>query len=104
MSGASVLLVVGVMLAASLDGLGPIRPCQRDAGSERAAVRQITQSFARAVRELVGSDRHKPMVRPSLPPIPDAGVAFSARHRAEMPRPAARLRSALIDLPPPTRA
>jgi hypothetical protein len=104
MSGASVLLVVGVMLAASLDGLGPIRPCQRDAGSERAAVRQITQSFARAVRELVGSDRHKPMVRPSLPRVPEAGDVLCARLGADEPRQAVRLRSALIDLPPPRRA
>jgi len=107
LAGVSALLVVSLFLGASLNAAKPaLGSAQRETMSERAAVRQLTASLAKAVRQLVGSDQHKPCLY-----TPAALLGATARPAALMagadagPVPSVPLlRAALLDLPPPARA
>ncbi len=105
LAGVSTLLLFGLLVSVAVEPLRPVvRELQREATAERAAVRQLTDSLARAVRDLVGADTQRPAARvtdPSTirerfaaattrPEIPVATVADVRRPRVE-----------LLDLPPP---
>ena len=106
LAGVSALLVVSLFLGATLTAKPAIRDAGRDNAVERAAVRQLTASLAKAVRQLVGSDQHKPGLHTV------ALVGLGAERLAALPRPieTARrpliplLRATLLDLPPPANA
>jgi len=96
--------MVGLLVGTSLRAMDPgIRDHHRDSGTERAAVRQLTATLARAVRELVGSDTHKPSTSQSV--RSGMGEALThGRQLAPSDPPALRgrhLRTELLDLPPP---
>jgi hypothetical protein len=107
LTGASVLLVAALMVASRAAAIDPAwAGVSRGAMPERAAVRQLSDTFARVVRDLVGGDQHKPAVQPestwpSLAAGPVVGVAV---REAGPERAAVRVpvRVALLNLPPPT--
>lgn len=104
LSGVSALVVVGLLLGASFRALEPaVREVQRETGADRIAVRQISATLAKAVRELVGSDTHKPCAhQPSGLTVAAAtlGRALATWLSAIMPS-QRLLRTELLDLPPP---
>lgn len=106
---ATALLVLSLIVAASIDPLRPIaREVQRETAPERAAVRELTATLAKAVRSLCGSPTVKPVSLAAVVSIGSGGgdarcVGRFAAHRASAPGPV-RLRVALLDLPPPVRA
>lgn len=107
LTSVSALLVVGLLVGTSLRTIQPgVRDVQRDSGSDRAAVRQLTETLARAVRELVGSDTHKPHAAPAIRSAMGE-VADHGRRPAPAEPPAEfgrHLRTELLDLPPPAMA
>jgi len=104
LTSVSALLVVGLLVGTSLRVMDPvIRSHHRDSGTERAAVRQLTATLARAVRELVGSDTHKPSAGQSVRTGLGEALAHG-RQIAPSDPPSIRgrhLRTELLDLPPP---
>lgn len=105
LSGATLLLVLGLVAATTLDGVRPgLRHLARQSGVQTVQVRHLSESFARAVRELVGSDTHKPVARLSLPGLRDSTTVriLIAPDQDNIRSPQRLLRSALLDLPPPT--
>jgi hypothetical protein len=110
LAGASAILVVALVLGADLStrpasGVGEF---QREALVERPAVRHLTTSLARAVRELVGDGARMqgPAITAHLSwdlgPVMPVGMPVTA-HQIDQPLPAMILLPALIDLPPPER-
>ena len=104
LASVSALLVVSLFLGASLANAKPaLREATRNAAAERVAVRQLTDSLARAVRHLVGSDQHKPCLRAAIP----GSIGIAARAAApvaderETTPPIALPRKGLLVLPPP---
>jgi hypothetical protein len=74
--------------------------------SDRATVRQISDTFVRAVRDLVGGDQHKPFVTPrpvGLASRSSTDAGTPATPRVHPPAPVL-VRVALLDLPPPAAA
>lgn len=106
---ATAALVLGLLVAASIDPLRPIaREVQRETAPERAAVRELTATLAKAVRSLCGSPTVKPvaLAGAAASAIDADGAATATRGRdASDAAPApVRLRAELLDLPPPARA
>lgn len=106
--GASALLVLSLVLVASVDpwrSLG--RESLRETSAERAVVRELAVTIAKAVRHLAGAELLKSTPRLHAAPVWDAmpepalPVALAEASAA----PAARvLRAELLDLPPPVAA
>lgn len=103
LAGVSTLLLVSLFLGAAMNAAKPAAAEFRHGGFDRIAVGQVTATFARAVRRLVG-DQHRPALNPFAHParrpadariFPDATTTLPA---------VALLRSALLDLPPPALA
>jgi hypothetical protein len=105
LAGASALMVVALVLGADLKAARPaVRDLQRDAAVERAAVRHLTASLARAVRDLVGPQSHKSAIHAFVATdVGSAEVAGAVRagFAPERASPLDLLRAALLDLPPP---
>lgn len=101
LASASAILLMGMLAAATLELADPTM--RREPVSERAAVRQLTVTLARAVRGIVGEERAHAAAAPA------ATVAVSPAPAAATVRPAERgasagerlLRAELLDLPPP---
>lgn len=103
LTSVSALLVVGLLVGTSLRVVQPaVGQVHRDAGTDRAAVRQLTATLAAAVRDMVGSDRHKPALR-SVRWVDSArGAAARVVTAGGVPAPERMLlRTELLDLPPP---
>ncbi len=107
LAGASVLFVFGLLAAASIE---PLRPAavSRDTQTERAAVRELTSTLAKAVRSLVENASHKPVAYASTVPArwePFELIRCSAPLAPSLvPGAVPLLRHDLLDLPPPARA
>jgi hypothetical protein len=100
-SGITALLLVGLLTGSAF--ATPPGARARDISQERIAVREITTSITRAVRELVGSDHHKPCLTLAYPVR-----SQSLRDARPGVRPAAFPATAachvevqFLDLPPP---
>lgn len=107
LASASALLLLGVLTAASLDLRDPVlREFRRDVAAERAAVRQLTITLAKAVRGIVGgADQANLATKPAdadawLPAAVSASVPVVA---GDLPGPRPPLREELHNLPPPLR-
>jgi hypothetical protein len=102
-SGICTLLAVGLLVGASLSAVQPgIRDLGRDTAVERAAVRNLTVTLARAVRDFVG-DKTKPAKLPAArgplsKPAPAWRIAPTVERLGSAPL---SLRVELLDLPPP---
>lgn len=106
--GASALLVLSLLLVASVDpwrSLG--RESLRETSAERAVVRELAVTIAKAVRHLAGADHLKSAPRcapaPAWDPMPAPAFAVVAPDVYAAPRDRA-LRAELLDLPPPAAA
>jgi hypothetical protein len=106
LAGISALVVVGFVLGSSL---GTVRfAAQASEGervSERAAVRELAATFAKAVRQLVGSDQHKPIGHAAIVAGCAAGISAAVTLASASPDFIVRseVRLELLDLPPPAR-
>lgn len=105
LASASALLLLGVLTAASLDLRDPVfREFRRDVAAERAAVRQLTITLAKAVRGMVGGADQA-----GLAPKAAGAAAWTPGPVAvampvvsdDLPGPRPPLREALHNLPPP---
>jgi hypothetical protein len=108
LAGASVLLVLGLLVSASAD---PLRTASREVGREhpdRTTVRELTATLAKAVRTLVETASQKAVAsmpcRATAWDRADGLTAESAAAPACTPSGRARLRHDLLDLPPPVIA
>lgn len=104
LAGASALVVVALVLGADLKSPRPmVRESQRDSMVERAAVRHLTESLARAVRDLVGP-QHQPAIHAQLGldlvPAPAAGSWPPSADQVGGVL-CILLRPEMLDLPPP---
>ena len=103
---ATAVLVLSLVVAASIDPLRPIaREVQRETAPERAAVRELTATLAKAVRSLCGSPTVKPValagaIRATADASAAVGQSDTAPADRDQPRPVMP-RVELLDLPPP---
>jgi hypothetical protein len=104
--GLSALLVMGVVLGASLR---PVEAVAATRESERAQTpaRQFSATLAKAVRELVGGEHHKPALAGRGPvkvaePLPAPAVPGTVCEGCQGSRHTVRVES--LDLPPPAAA
>ncbi len=102
------LLVLGLLVSASAD---PLRAASREVGrehSDRATVRELTATLAKAVRTLVETASQKAVASmPSRITTWDRTEGLTAETVAaptRIPSDGARLRHDLLDLPPPVVA
>lgn len=102
-SSVSAVLIVGLLIGVAVSSFKPgLRGLSRDAESQGQVTRQITATLARAVRELVGSDLHRPAVATSASKLGRIVRPTIAEVQAGARMPAASmLREALLALPPP---
>ena len=105
---ATAVLVLGLIVAASVEPLRPIaREVQRETAPERAAVRELTATLAKAVRSLCGSPTVKPVAfaaARTFGPLHSDEIEHGTPSTArEGPVGPALLRTELLDLPPPAR-
>lgn len=107
-AGASVLFVFGLLAAASIDPFRPAVRETRETQGERASVRELTATLAKAVRSLVETASQRPVASLSVRVDPwEKGEAFVATlppEAAGLRSSPPRLRHALLDLPPPAAA
>ena len=103
LAGVSALLVFSLFFGASLNASGPAMQESRREAGERIAARQLTVTLARAVRQLVGSDQHKPCLHAAAHgPVSIAERASRPVRDERLVTPGVMLlRTSLIDLPPP---
>lgn len=103
LAGISTLLLVSLFLGAAINAAKPAAAEFRHGGFDRVAVNQVTATFAKAVRRLVG-DQHRPALNPFNRSIGrQADAAIFPDSTAALPA-VPLLRSALLDLPPPALA
>jgi hypothetical protein len=98
------LLVVSLLVGASLSAVEPgIRDLGRDTANQRLAVRHLTVSVARAVRQLVG-EKHQAGQEPARNAGAIRPVLCSTVSASEHAGPrVAPIRVELLNLPPPAR-
>ena len=106
LAGISALVVVGFVLGSSFGAVRFAAPAsESDRVAERAAVRELTATFAKAVRQLVGSDQHKPIGHAAIVAGCAAGITAAATLATISPDVIVRsdIRLEQLDLPPPAR-
>ncbi|MFM9996000.1 MAG: hypothetical protein ACKVU4_09380 [Phycisphaerales bacterium] len=107
LAGASVVFVLGLLVAASVEPLRPwARELHRETLPERAAVRELSAALAKAVRGLVASGAHKPVAHAlfAAPSLESRLVeVFTNRvvGVGSLPPPRHLRRLELIAMPPP---
>jgi hypothetical protein len=105
MLGASALLLLGVAMSLSVEQIAPVvRELQRETATERAAVRELAASLAKAVRQLSGTDfGHQHPGRPQNGGWADASAPKCTAPIEPLLGPARvrQPRVALLNLPPP---
>jgi len=98
------LLVLGLLVGASLSAVQPgIRDLGRDTAGQREAVRQISETVAKAFRSMVG-DETKPALHaaPGTPsPARTRAIVRGGVERGSGMAASPLLRAEMLNLPPP---
>lgn len=99
----SAVIIVGLLIGVAVSSFKPgLRGIVRDAESQGQVTRHITATLARAVRELVGSDHHRPAIAVAATFVerePRLATLVAGNHT---PGATTRLlRESLLALPPP---